>query len=433
MSFVVSMRMGGIALQLGWFMLLVRLLPLEAVGYYSVVNSFWLLLRALGPLGHDSALIREGGALVKEGHYPRVRGLLQAGILYSLSRQALLIFTLLLLAYGFASEILPFDIPLLLAIGVGAIGYMLFGFYSASMLVLERQIAAHALESLALPLGTILIALGLWLGGNIHFELLIMAQACYVLLLCLVYAFMVRRYFGRQLTAPDAGERLLFHALAWRIFGTLALNNLNVRVPVLISPFLIGAAGTALLETALRFAALLGIIQWCTGFVIGPKLPKAKDDPVQLQALLIIGCWLVALPALMLYLFFAGAGEWMLAWLAGKSYQAAYLPLLLVALGYFLNAASGPTSHYFLMLGHERESFYISLVETVLTLLLLIMLGIYVGILGMAIAIAVGLGFRNLWLNLRLKPLTGLHPGIWSPEGVRGMVTLLQQLRGRLS
>lgn len=426
MSFVAIMRMGGIGLQLVWFMLLVRYLPLEAVGVYSVVNTFWILIRALGPLGNDSALIREGGPLAVSQDHAGIRGLLALGIRNSLAINAVCFTVAVLAVHFFLRATLPLTPLALVAIWCGAFGYLLFGFYSSSMLVLERQIAAHALESLCLPIGIILVSGALYWVDALNLESLIVSQAVIAILLCLFYAVIARRYLGNEKTPVPPEQKRQFRALSWRLMGTLAFNNINVRLPVLLSPFLIGTAGTALLETAVRFAALLGIIQWCAGFVIGPKLSKAGDDKPALQQLLILGCWIVFLPACALYLFFMFAGGWMLELLASEEYRAAHLPLLLVALGYLINTASGPTNHYYMMLGRERESFRISAAETVFTVVLLVTLGLSFGLWGMSAAIALGLSFRNFWLNWRLYPLTGLHSGIWSPQGWQGIWKILR-------
>ena len=432
MSLVVLMRGSGIALQLLWFILLVRLLPMEQVGLYSVVNSIWLLTRALGPLGQESALIKEGGPLWRDGEKAQIRGLLDYALTRSRLILTLLLLPILLGAPYLLSEELMAISNMQLAVFIGVMGYVSFGLYSSALLVPEKQIAAHAPESILLPLS--LMGMTLWMAQEevLNFERLIFFQAVLSIVISVIYLFLVRRYLGKDIPVlMEDKTRQAFKQLSKRLFGTLALNNLNVRLPVILSPMLIGAAGTALLEAAIRFASLLGVIQWCIAFVISPKLSKVdtEKEPETLQKLLTLGCWLVFLPALGLFGFFLLFGEWMLGFIAGGEYQAAYLSLLIIAFGYLLNTLSGPTTHFYMMLGHEKQACRISAYETALSITLLGVLGYLYGLNGMAFAIMAGLAFRNGWLNLRLYPLTGLHSGVWSIDGWKTLMTLPQQLK----
>lgn len=428
MSLVMFMRIGGIALQLLWFVILVRLMPQESVGVYSVINSCWILVRALGPLGYDTAFIREGGALIARHDYAQATGLFRYGLkqaakinilLYALAAGGMMLLNL------FATEVSHATLIISL---LGALAYLLFGFYSSAMLALEKQVAAHALESLVLPITIIGVTLALHFSDHLTLDTMILSQVGIAALIALAYHLLTHLNYGKSNDKISSERGREFSALARRMFGTLAFNNLNVRLPVIVSPLIIGTAGTALLEAAIRFASLLGVVQWCAAFVIAPKLSKvdASKEPQTLQNLLVVGCWLVFTPCLALFLALLFGGKLLLWLTAGELYLPAYGPMMVLALGYLVNTSSGPTTHFFMMLGHEKTAFRISASETVLTMLMLFALGHMMGIYGISLGMALGLAYRNFWLNYQLEPLTGLYSGVWSLRGCKHMLAVVR-------
>ncbi len=420
------MRVGGIALQLLWFVILVRLLPLEAVGVYSVINSAWILNRALGPIGYEMAFLREGGAQVAQHNYGHAKSYLEYGV-----KQSLLINTLLYIAVAvgifiWQDSIRFISLTTLYIALIGSYAYLLFGFYSAAMLTLEKQISAHALESLLLPFSVLASALVMSFFEYLTIDSLIIAQTIIALIIAIIYFILTRRNYGKHRESLTREQQQNYKQLARRLFGTIAFNNLNIRFPVILSPFLIGVAGTALLEAAIRFASLLGVIQWCASFVIAPKLSKVDRnlEAETLQKLLVIGCWLVFIPSFILFLTLAFGGEILLNFIVGDVYVGAYIPMVILSLGYLINSSSGPTTHFYMLLGHEKTTLRISVLETVVTLFLLLTLSHYYGLMGMVVAMSFGLFLRNLCLNIFLEKLISLYSAIWSIRGWKKAISI---------
>ncbi|MDG1286994.1 MAG: polysaccharide biosynthesis C-terminal domain-containing protein [Rickettsiales bacterium] len=429
MSLVMFMRVGGIALQLLWFVILVRLLPLEAVGVYSVINSIWILTRALGPCGYATGFMREGSTLVSKQKFPKALGYLSFGI-----RQAFWFNSAFYIFIAIGAYLLRDSIPFISYTTVlwallAGYAYLLFGFYSSAMLAMEKQISAHALESIILPVSVMLAMVTLHLYEQLTLEHLILTQVAIAITIALIYRFITVKSYGIKITKLTPKQQTNFTALARRLFGTIAFNNLNVRLPVVLSPFLIGIAGTALLEAALRFASLLGVIQWCAAFVIAPKLSKVdtKKEPDTLQELLVMGCWMVFIPACILFLILLFGGDILLNLIAGSEYMDAYIPLVILAFGYLINTSSGPTTHFYMMLGHEKTALKISASETIITMVLLVTLSQWLGIYGMAMGMTLGLIFRNFWLNQKLQKLTKLYSGVWSIKGWKHLFKLVRE------
>ena len=419
MSLVILMRVGGIALQLLWFVLLVRLLPLEAVGIYSVVNSLWILTRALGPAGYEIAFLREGGAKVAQHRYSDAKSYLHFGIGKALIFNSMLYAAVGLAAYWWQDSLRFISLSSVYIALIGSYAYLLFGFYSSAMLALEKQISAHALESLLLPFSVMVSAVLMAFSEMLTIDNLIIAQTIIALFIAAIYWMITRHNYGHHREKFTFDAKQEYKQLAKRLFGTIAFNNLNVRLPVVIAPFLIGIAATALLEAAIRFASLLGVIQWCASFVVLPKISKVDTtaEPETLQNLLIIGCWIVFLPSLALFLTLVFGGELLLEYIAGEEYIAAYLPMIILAIGYLINSSSGPTTHFYMLLGYEKTALKISTTETVIALITITVFSHYYGIIGMVTGMSLGLFFRNACLNYKLKDLTTLYSAIWSITG----------------
>ncbi len=425
---VTSMRMVGIGLQFVWFVLLVRWLPMSDVGIYSVINSLWILLRALGSLGADQAIIRDGAVLASQQHNSKLAGLARHATLRSIRIILPSLALPALITALYFNDALAFPLWLYpLMIGCG-LAYLCFSISSSVLLAHEKQLPAHAMESLLLPSALIITSTIMYFGDVLSLTYLLAVQSIIAICIAGGYGWMTRRLLGKQTEKLDTQSIEEFNAVSWRLCGTIAFNNINVRLPVLCAPFIVGAANTALLEMAVRFASLLGIIQWCVAFVIAPKLSKldkTSDNSVK-QHLLVTGCWLVFLPALTLFIGFVLLGKWLMILAGGMDYAPAYTALLIVAAGFLANASSGPTTHYYMMLGHERHALRISMSETFVVLVLLPIFGFLWGVEGLALAMAAGLLLRNIWLNTRLEQLTGLYSGIWS---LRGCSLALQKMK----
>ena len=92
--------------------------------------------------------------------------------------------------------------------------------------------------------------------------------------------------------------------------------------------------------------------------------------------------------------------------LFGAEFAAGGYLLRILAIGQFINVLSGSVGYLLMMSGHERDLRNITLVVGPLSLLLAIVLTNYFGVVGAALATAIGIGSQNLaavWMvNRRL-------------------------------
>ncbi len=425
---VFLMRVSGIFLQMLWFILLTKTLPIALVGIYSIIYAVLFLVRALGAFGMDLAFVKYTPTL----SIGEIVTLHRYAVRFCLKVHA--IFYIMLLPgvlWLFWQDWQHPHFHLILLTLLIAPAYMLNALQSGKLLAKEKQVRAHFPESILLPSGLILITLTLVLVDAHSLLTILTVQTMLVWLVFLLYRFFVRSVYPYQEGAEQTAFLSEFRQTAFRMFGTLALNNLNLRLPILITPLLLGVTATAFLETATRFGSLLGLMQWCMAFVVMPIISKthqAGNIEMQ-QKLLTISCWLVFLPALALFLLLLLYGIPLITLLTQPEYQAAYLPMILIAAGFLMNAASGPTTHIYMLTGQERVTLRIAIGETALTVFLILVLGSWLGLIGIGWAIFFGLFVRNVWLNVRLHQYTGLYPGIWS---WKSYTRLFQYARGKM-
>ena len=425
-SSVLGLRVIGIAFQLGWFMLLVRLLPMEQVGVYAAINAGWLLMRALGPVGSDQALMRRLPELLEAGKCAEAKQWQSTALRFCLLRQSAIVLVGLVLAFAaHASGVWQPSIMLLALAAVVSLFYGINGQQVYVMLAAGRPLLANGWETIWLPAALTLSALALNLSGQLSLHTLLLAQGCIMAVFCAVGLWLVRRMLrGEQplesLTPFDATQRREFAKQSYSLFATSATIHLTMRLPVMLAPFIIGAAGTALLETATRFATLLGLVPFAAAQVSLPKISAhAKAGRLApLQTLLIKGSWLCFVPTLALYAGLCLLGDWLIALLVGEGYEGAYLPMIILGAAYTFGAAAGPMQHVYTMSGKAGFITRISVSEMAVSLALIVLLGPMLGAVGMAAAVATGMALRNGLMHWALPKQLQLQAGVFSPAGL---------------
>lgn len=428
-SSVLALRVIGIGLQLGWFMLLVRLLPMEQVGIYAAINAGWLLMRALGPLGSDQALMRLLPELLQAGDLAQARRWQREGFRYALRWQSLLLLGLVAaaaLAQEFGVVFLPLELMCVCAIA--ALCYGINGQQVYIMLAAQRPLLANGWESIWLPLALAAAALILHAWGALTLAHLLIAQMFIMLGFCALGLWLVRRML-QPADAPvpeplSASQRKAFAQQSRSLLATSAAIHLTMRLPLMLAPLLIGAAQTAILETALRFATLLGLVAFAAAQVGLPQISALckQQKLAELQVLLYRSSWLITAPTLLLYTLLLFAGKWLIVSVAGAEYAAATSPMLLLGAAYVLAAACGPMQHVFTMNGLASLVAKVSMLELLVSLALMLLLAPVLGVMGIAAAMTFGMSLRHGLFHGLLKARIGLFAGVLSRPAMRWML-----------
>ncbi|WP_022836622.1 lipopolysaccharide biosynthesis protein [Salisaeta longa] len=190
--------------------------------------------------------------------------------------------------------------------------------------------------------------------------------------------------------------------------ATLVLSKSDVLMLGGLRP----EADVALYAVALRLAQVTTLVGVAVDAVGAPRLARCLHErraalPGLVHRLVHLHFW----PSLLVAGVLVAAGTSLLA-LFGPSYAAAHPLLLCLVGGYLANAATGSATVLLVASGHERLSMRISVAIAALNLVLNLV-GIHLmGPLGAALATAVSLAARNVWVYRAVSRHVGVRPSI---------------------
>ncbi len=414
-GWTLGFRILGMAMQVGVFVLIVRLHDLPTVGLYAVVNGLWMINRLLGAMGLDAATWRYEVELLTDGRTAEARGFEIKTRRIVLAWNLAAAFVLFLVGLA-AMQLDLFTVsPVAIAIcGLGLPVYAMIGVLNSQLRARKRIQAAQFPESV-LPhavLGILLLAGLPWIEPGLVW--LLSAQVMAATTVVLTYLILDRRHRGPVEAPSPAYWREARHT-AWRILAGRAVTALADRGPVIMVSSLLGGAAAALYETAQRFGLLGTVTTWAAGVAVTPMFAEAnaKGERAKLRSLLIMGSWLAVLPSLAIFAFLAAFGDWALVWLVGADYEAAHGAMVFLAGAAAINAAAGLSTNLLNVTGHERVVLVCSALKLAVVVVGVPLFGFGFGIAGAAAAVTLGALLRDGGAASRLKPALAITPGLW--------------------
>ncbi|UCC84110.1 MAG: flippase [Gemmatimonadota bacterium] len=165
--------------------------------------------------------------------------------------------------------------------------------------------------------------------------------------------------------------------------------------------FALGVWGTkadvGVFSMASRTALLISLVLIAVNTIAAPKFAAlyGKSDMEALESTAVRSTWLMlafASPVLILFLLIPG---WVMG-LFGPEFVVGAVPLMILALGQFVNVATGSVAYLLMMSGHERLVRNNVAAAAILNVILTVILVPIAGIVGAAIATAVSLAAKNL-------------------------------------
>lgn len=342
---VLGARVLGVALQAAILVLLARALPLADMGVVSFVLAGMALMRALGPLGLDQAVLRRMAAAHGAGDDGAVRALSGRSIVLVAAISGALAVSggvgLSVARVGLA----PVEIA---AIALAMPAYALAGLLVAQVRALGYNLAAQLPESLGLQLA---IGAGLWvaMGEGLDRADVLVVIAAAALLVTIVYALLVLRLVPRGDTATARLEGLFGEAFS--ILQALAVTALSVRLPVLLAPLFLGFEGAAIVDIAMRFGTLASLATSSVAATLSPSLSQAaaRSDWADVRRQVRHGGVLAGGAAALFLVAILLLAPVLVGRVLPADYAAALVPMALFAVASLLNAAFGLASTAYLM------------------------------------------------------------------------------------
>jgi O-antigen/teichoic acid export membrane protein len=178
-------------------------------------------------------------------------------------------------------------------------------------------------------------------------------------------------------------------------------QHLSSFADVLVLSFFVSPAEIAIYFAATRIIQVVNLVPYAATVGTAHLFSAAhtRGDHDELQRL----CRHVAAATLAIagiaLATIIGAGDWLLQ-MFGDGFQAGYTPLVILAAGVFARVAAGPAEDMLNMTGHGDVSASTYLATVGVNVVLAAALVVPLGLNGAAIATAISLALRALWLSL---------------------------------
>lgn len=387
-----------------------RALSVGEYGKFAAVLSAGLFLGQFATVGQPKLVQRFLGKYADPADAPKAAGLLadairRVGIAAVLTAVATVALTIILDAKALHWFALG---PLV--IGLAAAEYLSHVLRSLGHIpaaLLPRDIAWRA-SVLALALGLIAIGatpdaapvalgLGLWLCA----------------LIALQYRKTRQLTHTRYGTAQDVGDKAGWRHASWGLWG---LNVLSVSFPhitVVAIGFLLGYGEAGSFFAALRIVGLLSMPLIAINLASGPDIARQfhENGPAAVQQIC-RSAVLILLPVVILAAVVVLALSTVLLGLFGEAALAARPALVILTIGYLINALSGSTGLLMQMTGHERRFLAYSALSNAVALLALFALVPLWGLTGAAICVVIASCGWNLAVVVWARRTLRIDPSV---------------------
>ena len=166
---------------------------------------------------------------------------------------------------------------------------------------------------------------------------------------------------------------------------------------ILIAGAMLPAEDVALLTAAQRTAMLTSFVLMVVNMVVAPRYARLWKEG-NIERIQYLAKWSTRGMIAMVLPVIAVMMIWpeKVMGLFGEGFEEAAIPLMILAVGQFVNVATGSVGYLLNMSGHEKEYKIITTMAAIVTLLLVLSLTFYFGMLGSAIATSFGVVLQNL-------------------------------------
>ena len=229
--------------------------------------------------------------------------------------------------------------------------------------------------------------------------------------LCGVVFFLRSRPAELTRAEPRFGnESLLMASIPFGLSASMQL--INGRTDVLVLGVFHADADVGVYRVAVQITSAMVFAIKAVNVNQAPLIAHlyAKGDMQKLQRMInrsSLGMALYALVILIGILFF---GESIIRSFFGAEYVAAYVPLVILAVGQLVNVGMGSVASLLNMTGHERDTTRIVLIGAIVNVVLNFSLTPLWGMTGAAVATASGLITWNLIMRRQVRKRIGIEP-----------------------
>jgi O-antigen/teichoic acid export membrane protein len=231
---------------------------------------------------------------------------------------------------------------------------------------------------------------------------------CLVVVMVVTIAYQAAAIFSRLRKALEPGPHA-YRPREWirgsAPFAVLySAQHLSSFADVLVLSFFVSPAGVAVYFAATRIIQVVNLVPYAATVGTAHLFSAAhtRGDHHALQKLCRhVSATTFVMSALAVAILIAG-GDWLLA-MFGQGFEAGYVPLVILAAGVMARVAAGPAEDVLNMTGNSGVSASTYLVVVFINVVLAVALIIPFGVNGAAIASAITLALRAVWLTMAAR------------------------------
>jgi O-antigen/teichoic acid export membrane protein len=389
-----------------------RLLGAEQSGLFLLAISLLAFGSVFFRLGLDNVLLRLIGA---DQASTRSIGSVTTGLIWSVI-VAVAITLIVFLNSEFLSihlfkkseftpvlSIMIWALPLMVVFTLLSFGFQ--AFYRVIVATLFQNLGVSSLFIIAL-------AISYFFFENIELDAV---QLSYFYLFSAIVIFFLAVFFWNRQIDGQWGEVRLKDRHLWESSSNLwVASSMSLAVQwsgILIAGAFVTSADIAYLSAAQRTAMLTSFVLMVVNMVVAPRYARLwKENNIkEMQRLAkwsTRGMIVLVLPIITLMLV---VPSWIMS-LFGDEFSIAGDLLAIIAIGQFVNVATGSVGYLLSMSGHERDFRRVTLFSGPLTIILSYLFILQWGVLGAAFAMAIGLSLQNLLALYMVKKRLGFWP-----------------------
>lgn len=416
---IVGLRMGGAVMAYAVVLLLARWLDATSFGHYTLIMSAITFASVVSKLGTDQSLVRFLGIYRANAQPELAEGVVKTAL------KSVLVTTLIL---GVAAAVLIFFAPHLvgapLAYGIAAlILFPAFGLTDVMSSIIRSYggaFSALAPKDVLWRIALLSVAGVIVLSGLPPDQRLVpvMLASGFILTGLTYWQFRVQKTL--RLRKDGAPNEFQTDMPAWRQSAkwtwavacarTLFRTFDVLTVGILLSPLAAGAY-----FAASRTAELLGFFLSALNLIVGPAVAHgtAQGNIKGTQRKLAIVALALGGTISILIIVFIFFGRKILFFM-NPEFVVAYHALLILSVGQAVNVFVGSAGVVLNMTGYERKNAFISISSSLVTLVLLPILGPLYGMEGVAWAVTLGMSVLNIRTYIATLKYTPYDPSLLS-------------------
>jgi O-antigen/teichoic acid export membrane protein len=399
-----------LAISFGVSVFLGRTLGADGLGIIQLMNSLVMIIMMIVFFGFESAIIKNVSIGVDAKNSLRTGNVLKTSYVFNGALAIAFIVIGSLATSYFCNVFLEepeLETPLYLMLFV-LLPLTISDIYSALLKGHKKIWQDSALNEL-LPIFS--IALGILLFYLFDIEINVISIAA-LYAFSKIVKFLFSWMYVRKLFSFKGKTKFVFKPMLNMAIPLLLVTGSGIvisNIDKLMIGWLKDSADTGLYSVALRLSMFMAFFLQVSNAAIGPKLASMykKKEIGDINTMVKRVTLALILVSVVFFLGFFLFGDFLLG-IWGEEFKAAYVTLLVLAIGQLINTSTGCAGVLLIMCGEEKLHGKISIASLILNLVLNYIFIINYGILGAAIATSITIAVENIVKVIYAKTRLGI-------------------------